>query len=131
DARAAVFIRGLHDERLALRTDVRQQVVRRAVSRRPALANHARPWDVPADQRALFLVEEAGVAIVGQDGEERLLVRNLAAERVGHADGASLVRLYERRALLGPGDDVVDEHAAIHEVDRASLGDESAACELE
>ena len=65
--------------------------------------------------------EQRRVPVVGQHREERLLVRELAAERVGDADGARLVGLDQRRALVGPRDDVVDQDAAVDEIDPAAV----------
>ena len=66
---------------------------------------------------------------VRQHGEERLLVRELAAEGVGHADRARRARIDEGAALGRPGQDVVDEHAAVHEIDLRALRGQGAVGE--
>src|SRR4029077_2593106 len=71
---------------------------------------------------ALFRREQGGVAFVGENGEKRFLVRDLATQRVGDADAAPLVGVDERAALALARDHVVDEDATIDEVDALPVG---------
>lgn len=54
---------------------------------RAALAHQPRPGDVFADRRSLPGIEAEGVLRVGEQGEDRLVVEQLAAKRVDQADG--------------------------------------------
>ena len=104
---------------------MRQQIERLPVARDAALLDEDGPRDVTADHVALGGAEQVRVALVGEDREEGFLVRNLAPQRVGDAHRALFVRGDERTALLLPRDDVVDQHAAIDEVDAAPAGRQS------
>ncbi len=73
------------------------------------------------DGCAVGCVEHVGVARVGEHREERLLVRQLAAQRVGHAHGPCGVRVHQRAAVVGPIDDVVDEAPAVDQVDTPAV----------
>ena len=64
---------------------------------------------------------------VGEDGEKGFYVRNFATEGVGDADGIGGVGLYEGGALGWLGNDVVDEDAAVDEIDLFVVGDELVA----
>src|SRR5438445_8391380 len=80
---------------------------------------------MPANERLFVAAEERSVPIVGEDGEERFLVRNLTPKRIGHADGTLLVRVEHRAAVALASDDVVDEHAAVHEIDSLAIREEA------
>src|SRR5437773_1374469 len=124
DAGAAVLVIRLDDEAVAMSPQVRQQIDGPAAARHAAVADQRRPRHVAPDHVALAVGEEMRSAIVGEHGEERFLVRDLAAQRVGDADRAPLVRVDECAALAGARDDVVDQHAAIDEVDAPAGGEE-------
>ena len=81
--------------------------------------------------RLLVGGEQISEALVGQHREERLLVRDLAAERVGDAHGAGRVRLGQRAAVVGAREDVVDEHTAVDQVDRLAVGGEPVVLEAQ
>src|SRR5262249_7382085 len=126
-AGAAVLVVRLDDEAIAVLADVRDQIDVAAVAADGPLADHRRPREVPADERALAGVERGGAPLVAEPGEERLFVRDLAAQRVRDADGPPLVRLDQRAALVGAGDDVVDEDATIDEIDGPAARRQHAA----
>src|SRR3712207_5909542 len=88
----------------------------RSALRRPPLAHLARPGDVRPDGLALGAVEEARVTLVREDGEERLLVDELRAEVVDHADGARAVGFQERLVLFHDGQVLVDEQPLVDDV---------------
>src|SRR5262249_51211250 len=113
DAGASIFIAGLEHKVLALAADEREEVDRIAIVSRLHVRDHARPWDVCADDFTLIVREQSAIAFVGEHGEEGFYVRNLATKVVGHADGVGCVSFYERRAFGGLGDNVVDEHTAV------------------
>ena len=73
-----------------------------ATVRRP-LGDEPRPRHVRPRHAQIGGVEQTRKPVVGQDGKERLLVRDLAAKRVGHADGASGVRVGQRLAVVRTG----------------------------
>ena len=77
---------GLITNRSRVRAQVAPRDPRRAVPRDAVATRRSRAR--AANDRALVGGEKVSVALVGQHREERLLVRNLAAERVGDADGA-------------------------------------------
>src|SRR5437588_412285 len=122
DAGAAVLVVRLDDEAIAMAAQVRDEIDLAAFEPNVALAYERGPRHVAANDGALALAEQLRSALVGQHGEERLLVGNLAAQRVRHAHGARLVRRKERAALLGARHDVVDEHAAVDEIDAHVVG---------
>src|SRR5439155_10796530 len=51
-----------------------------------------------------------------------LLVRDLAPQRVRDADRARLVRVEQRAAVALAREDVVDQHAAVDEIDANAVG---------
>jgi hypothetical protein len=126
DAGAAVFVVRFDHVLLAMRAQVRQQIDRVAIAHHASVFHDRRPRNVPADDLALVRRKKAGVALVGEDGKKRLLVRNLAAQRVRHADGARGVGLEQRTALGLARDDIVDEHAAVDHIDAAAVSEEPA-----
>ena len=71
-------------------------------------------------------VEQVAVAVVGQHREERLLVRDLAAQLLATQTAPRAVGVDQRAALVGPRHDVVDEHAAVDQIDRHAVGDQRA-----
>ena len=98
--------------------------------------DHARPRDRRGDDRALRLAERTqptgpGHGVVGQQREERLLVRDLAAQGVGHAHLAAGDGVDQDAAVVGARDHVVDEHAAVHHVDAPAAGDQRGAVEAQ
>src|SRR5207245_11152035 len=99
-AGATVFVVRLDHERLAVRAQERQELDAPSVARDAPLLDDRGPRDVLSNEAALLVAAELRVALVGQHGEERLLLRNLAAPRVGDADGALLVRAHQPAALL-------------------------------
>ena len=66
---------------------------------------------------------------VGEDREERLLVGELAAERVGDTDGPGAVGVDQRAALVGPAQDVVDQHPPVDQIDPSSASRQRPAVE--
>ena len=81
----------------------------------------ARPRHVRADDRALGVGEQRRVPLVGEHGEERLLVRRSCSgacwrRRPRAARKRPAAPAHSSRAR----DDVVDQHAAIDEIDRAA-----------
>ncbi len=98
---------------------------------RHSSVDHPRPRHVPVDGVEVGSLEQVRVALIGQDGEERLLVRNLAAQVVGHAHRPGAVGIEQRAAFVGARDDVVDQHAPVDEVDRAPAGIQPTAVEPE
>ena len=72
---------------------------------------------MPADQLALAVGEERAVLLVGQHGEKRLHMRNLAAKAIRHTHGVRRVSLDQRGTLVRLGHHVIDEHAAVDEID--------------
>ncbi len=66
---------------------------------------------------------------VGEDREERLLVCELAPERVGDTDGPGAVGVDQRATLVGPAQDVVDQHPPVDEIDPSSASRERPAVE--
>jgi hypothetical protein len=131
DASAAVFVAGLQDEVLALCADEREKLDRVAVVLRARVGDHASPRDVIANELLLVAREEPGVLLVGKDGEERLHVGNFAAKGVGHAYRVGFVSFDECGAFLRAGDDVVDEDAAIEQIDLFAMSDKRLAVEFE
>ncbi len=58
-------------------------------------------------------------------------MRELATEGIGHADRAGGARVDEGAALEGLGQDVVDEHAPVHEIDSRALRGQRTVGEYE
>src|SRR5207247_6577391 len=100
---------------------MREEIERLAAARHPPLFDEDSPRNVAADHGELFSAEHLRVSLVGEHGEERLLVRHLAAQRVGHADSAMPVRIEQRATLTLARDDVVDEDAAVVEIDALAV----------
>ena len=69
-------------------------------------------------------------ALVGEHGEEGLFVRDLAGQRVGHANGARGVGLHQRIAFFLMRKNVVYQDAPVKQVDAAALRGEICAVEL-
>ena len=84
------------------------------------------PRDVRVEQHLFVRREQVAVCIVGQHGEERLLVRDLAAEGVRDADRTIRVGAEQCGAILPASEDVVHQHAAIDEIDDTSVGHQLA-----
>src|SRR5271154_5882190 len=91
------------------------------------VGDDASPGDMFADDGALVDGEEAGVAFVGEDGEESFYVGDFATQSIGDADDVGGVGLYEGCAFNGAGDNVVDEDAAVDEIDFGAVGGEGFA----
>ena len=104
--------------------EIRNEVEPAAVARHVTLAHDARPRHVLPDQLELARIEQPRVVIVGQHRKERLLVRDLAAQRVRDGDRARRIGVHERAAVARARGDVVDEHTAVDEIDGRSLSDE-------
>src|SRR3989441_8671981 len=119
--RAAIVVVGLEDKVRAAPTDVFEQLDRLGFTRGFYIAQQAGPGHVSLDQLALGWRKEFAIALVGQHREKGLLVRNLATQAVGDAHGARLVGADQRGAFGGPRNQVVDQHAAINEVNLAAL----------
>src|SRR6185295_17961802 len=109
DPGAAVFVIRLDYEAVAMRAEVLEKIDGVPVTLHRTIADYAGPGDVLLDHGSFRVAEEAAVTFVGQHREEGLLVRDLAAERVGDADGAPLVGVGERATFVRAGHDVVDE----------------------
>src|SRR3954470_25077726 len=88
------------------------------------LADDTRPGHVRGDYLALGAGELLCVAGIREDGEERLLVRDLAAQCIGDAHRLRAISIDQRPALVWARDDVVDQHAAVDEVDAFAIGGE-------
>src|SRR3989442_742404 len=127
----AIVVIGLEDKVRAAPTDVFEQLYRLGFKRGFYIAQQAGPGHVSLDQLALGWRKEFAIALVGQHREKGLLVRNLATQAVGDAHGARLVGADQRGAFGGPRNDVVDQHAAINEVNLAALRGQCPAVELE
>src|SRR5262249_54110330 len=107
----------LDDEVLAVRAQIRNQIDVAAIARDAPLLDERGPWNVATDQGTLVRRKQIGVPIAREDGEERLLVRDLAAQRVRDADGARVIRVEQGAAVGFARKDVVDQNATVDEID--------------
>ena len=96
-----------------------------------AFGDDARPRHVGADDGVLVGAEACRVRLVGEHREERLLVRDLAAEGVGHAREAIAVGLHEHARVVGACDEVVHQRTPIHQVDGLPEDDQPAVHDLQ
>ena len=80
---------------------------------------------------ALLRVEEARVNVVREHGEQGLLVNQLRAEVVDHADGARAVGFEQRRVLAHDGQVLVDEQTLVDNVDSEVAASEPSPVELQ
>ena len=69
------------------------------------------------DDRAFVVGEKRHVPFVSEHREERLLVGELASERIRHAHSLRSVGAQQRGAIVFAGEDVVDEDAPVHQID--------------
>ena len=92
-----------------------------AVVRGLHVSDDARPRDVLANHFAFAQREKAPVLLVGEDRKKRLHMRNLATKVVRHAHCARRVGFDQRRAFRRLGHDVVDQHAAVDQIDLLAL----------
>ncbi len=83
------------------------------------------------DQFALAVGKERAVLFVGEHGEKRLHMRNLATEIIRNAHGVRRIGFDQRRTLGGPGHDVVDERTAVDKIDLLVLRHQRFAVPLE
>ena len=122
DAGAAVLVVRLQHELSRSRADELERAVAVAPSFSVATSATRRVHGTCARSTACSSARTvAAYRRIGQHREERLLVGQLAAEGVGDADRAALGRRStSARALVRPRDDVVDQHAAVDQVDRGS-----------
>ncbi len=95
------------------------------------LRHHSRPGHVRADHRVLGGAESRRVRLVGEHREERLLVRDLAAERVGHARQSIPVRLDQHPRVVRPRHQVGHQRAPVDQVDRLAVRDQAVVDDLE
>ncbi len=110
---------------------VLDEVDRMALARRPSFADAARPGDVGGDGAALVLGEERLHVVVGEHGEDRLLVDRLAPEGVHDGDRARADGLQQRLQLVHLLEELVREEALVHDVDRRVLVPQPPALEHE
>ena len=133
DAGAAVFVVRLQDELLAVVARELEQIgssVPSATVVRTSLDQRASTARARAIDRALVGAREArGVPVVGQHGEERLLVRRSCSGSVLATQTARCVdtRRRARAHSSGARDDVVDQHAPVDEIDPPPVGRAAAA----
>src|SRR5262249_26893549 len=95
---------------------------RSSVARSTRIGDDASPWYVLADQFAFVERKERVVSLIGEHGEESLDVWNLAAEMVRHADGIRRDGVNQSLAVRRARNDVIDQHAAIDEIDLLAIG---------
>src|SRR5271156_4282251 len=120
-ASAAILVVRLQHEILASVAHVFQQAESFSVARGLAVREQPRPWDVPANQFALRSTEERSILLVGKHSEKSLLVRNLAGKRIGHANRAGTVSVHQGRALSAARDDIVNQNAAINQINALTM----------
>src|SRR5258707_283813 len=104
DACAPVLVVWLDHKLIAVRAQEREQIHGGAATRNRSILDESRPRNMPANDLALVGREEPGMTLIGEHREKGLLVRDLAAQRVGHADDPLLVRIEESTALALAGD---------------------------
>src|SRR6266581_9748502 len=131
DAGAAILVARFEYQVFALPADEGEQLDGLAVMVGLDVRDDTRPGDVSLNQFAFAVRKERAVLRIRQHREKGLHMRDFAAEIVGDADGVRGIGFDQRRTFGGPGDDVVDKHAAVDEVDLLVLGDEGFAVPLE
>src|SRR5277367_1792575 len=80
---------------------------------------------------AFVMRKESAILLICQDREKGFYVRNFAAERVCDADSVGRVGFDESSAFRRFGNDVIDENAAVDEIDFFIVCDELLAVEFE
>ena len=129
---AAEVVGGLQYQPRAVVTDPRREVhVLPAARARPSLGHHPRPRDVRPDHGMFVGTEAGGVRLVGQNGEERLLVRDLAPEGVGHAGEAVAIGLDQDPGVVRTRHQIGHQRTSVHQVDRLSRRDQPAVDDLQ
>src|SRR5256884_4716761 len=78
-----------------------------------AFFNAARPGDVGLNSLLFFGGEEAGVALVAEDGQTGLFVQDFAAEWIDHTHGSFEYRAYDGMIKAASGDQLADEHSLV------------------
>ena len=128
---AAVVVVRLEHELGPMPGDEIEQVHPAAPVGGPPLLDPPGPGHVRRDRRQLLAVEEPGVPLVAQHRQAGLLVKQLAAPRVGHEHGAVAHRADQR--LLHPTalNQLRDEHPLVHQVDRLAGGRERSLAILQ
>ena len=122
---------GLEDEAGALLADDAQQVHLATVLPRAPLLQLARPRHRPGDQRPLVLGQERRERLVGQQGQEGLVLREPAPQRVHEDGGARLVGTEEGAHLALALHQLRQHRAAVHDVDGLAPGQEPAVSQLQ
>src|ERR1700722_20845996 len=82
------------------------------------------------DGQALCVAKQSRISFIGENGKKRFLVGDFASERVGDTDSACLISFYQRFALSGMGENVVEQDASVNQVDAAAAAHELRAVEF-
>jgi len=131
DAAPPVFVTGFQHQVLSLATDEIEEFDGHALMRSACVGHDTCPGNVIADEFTFVEGKKSVVTLVSEHREERLDMRDFAAEVVGHAGGVCSDRIDQWFAFSGTGHDVVDEHAAIDEVNFFAVGEQRFAVELD
>src|SRR5712664_39114 len=129
-ARTAVLIARFQYQVFALLADKREQLHLLPVMRRLDVRDDARPGNVIFDEFAFAEREKRTVLFIRQHREKSLHVRNFAAEVVRYAHRIRRVGLHQRRAFDRLRNDVVDQHAAVDEINYFILSHELFSVEF-
>src|SRR6266446_120480 len=129
-ARTAVLIARFQYQFFAVLANKREQLHLLPVMRRLDVRDDARPGNVILNEFAFAEREKCAVLFIRQHREKSLYVRNLATEVVRHAHRVRRVRFHQRRAFGRLCNDVVDQHAAVDEINHLVLGHELFAVEF-
>src|ERR1700722_4569429 len=79
---------------------------------------------------ALGIAKQSRIPFIGENGKKCFLVRDFASERVGDTDSACLISFYQRFALSGMGENVVEQDASVNQVDAAAAAHQFRAVEF-
>src|ERR1051325_8303486 len=123
----AIIVVGLQYQSLALAHEHVHQLTPLAIVSCPALAHAPRPRNVTANANELFGREEMLVSGVAQDCEASLLVRQLRAKRIGHADLVFRVGARERMRLVVLFQKLVYDDALVENIYAEVCGQERFA----
>src|SRR5215216_3599443 len=77
----------------------------------------ARPGHVRTNRVEFFVGEQPGMTWIRQNGEQRLLVDQLRAKTVHHADCAGAIRVEQRRVFANDRQVLIHEQALVNDVD--------------
>ena len=123
-ALSAVLIVRLQDQLLAVSDDEITQVDDLAPIGGVALADLPGPRDVLRNRRPLRRRVQGGVAVIGEQGEAHLLVKEFGAEAVDDRHRSVEIRADECLRDVTFREELAREHAPIDQVDDLPLGTE-------